>query len=537
MLTANSIAAAYENGPLFEGLDLTLNPGDRVGVVGPNGAGKSTLLRTLNGDLPPQEGHVASDSRIGYLAQLPDFEEPVTSYVDRMSNGVLSMEQELHSLYPLMGTPDIDKRVGTLQGEFEARGGWDFHARVSEVFSRLGVPEEAHTKSFGELSGGQQSRVLLAGQLIQEPDILLLDEPTNNLDSEALDWLEGYLSSYKGALVVVSHDRAFLDHTVSKVIEIDGTGGEPSYYEGGYTAYRDEKAKRLARQLLDLEAQDKKENALQDAMTHLRRLSAGAGSTRSDFYRAKAAKLDRSRVALQHRLDRMRSSDTWVAEPEERRSLPMKLTGESRRGRRLIAAHDLQLGYDTDSPAVIEDASFTVRGKDRVAIVGNNGAGKSTLLRAIAGNGELVRGGSLDTYARPGYLSQTETHAVIKQSDHSVVEWYRRAAGPMYEDEAASMLVWFGFDKKQIWQPASKLSPGETNKLGLLGMTFSGNELLLFDEPTNHLDFDGLDIVEDVLSEFKGTIVTVSHDRQFLGNIACNRLFKVAGGRVTTTDL
>lgn len=198
---------------------------------------------------------------------------------------------------------------------------------------------------------------------------------------------------------------------------------------------------------------------------------------------------------------------------ELRQSMRLALNGESQKGRRLIAAKALKLGYGIDAPSVIEDASFTVSGKDRVALLGNNRAGKTTLLRAVAGEADLTQDGSIDMYAEFSYFAQTKMHEKAKQSDDTTIEWFRRLVGEIWEDEAASLLVWFGFDKKQIWrQKVSSMSPGELNKLSLLAMTYSGRELLLLDEPTNHLDFDALDVVEDRLSEFKGTIVAVSHD-------------------------
>jgi ATPase subunit of ABC transporter with duplicated ATPase domains len=239
---------------------------------------------------------------------------------------------------------------------------------------------------------------------------------------------------------------------------------------------------------------------------------------------------------LEHRLRRQIAGMDWVTPPEERISMPLHLRAKSRKGQRLISAEGLTLGYDDGEP-VLEDVVFTVRGRDRVAIIGNNGSGKTTLLSAIAGNEGLVLGGSVDTYTEFGYLSQTTAQAEIKQSDRTLLDHFRYTVGAIYEDEAAALLVWFGFDRAQLRQHVRKLSPGEVNKLALLTMTYSGKELLLLDEPTNHLDFDALDVVESALAEFEGTLVVVSHDRAFLGALAIDRTLEVAGHRVTERSM
>jgi ATPase subunit of ABC transporter with duplicated ATPase domains len=528
MLAANELSAGYHEGPLFSDLTFTLQPGDRVGIVGPNGAGKSTLLRTLSGQLQPEAGSVVTDEEIGYLEQTPAFDTKVADYMDQSSGGLVSMGNQLMGLYGHMEEPGIAERVGRLQENFETRGGWDIQIRIESILTRLGAPADALHKTFGELSGGEQSRVLLAGQLINNPGILLLDEPTNNLDSEALEWLESYLTGYRGAVIMVSHDRAFLDNTATRIIEIDGSGDRPDIYEGGYTAYREEAARRLARLILDYKAQEKRDGRLADAIAKLTTTGARfQGMSTNDFYRAKASKVDGKRKALEHRLQRLRESDDHLSEPEEPKQLPLKLSGISTKGRRIVCANAVTLGYD-DKPAVIEEASFTIHGRDRVAITGHNGAGKTTLLSAIAGNEANIRGGSLTTYTDFSYMSQTETQAAVRRSKDTVLDWFRGNVGEIYEDEAASLLVWFGFERYQLRQQVKTMSPGEINKLTLLGMTYSGRELLLLDEPTNHLDFDALDVTEHALSAFEGTLAVVSHDRAFLGSIGCNRMLRVS---------
>lgn len=534
MLAAAEIAAGNHEGLLFQDLSFTVQPGDRVGIVGPNGAGKSTLLQVLSGVRHPEEGQVVTDTTVGFLPQTPDFNTSVFEYMDESSGGVLGIGAELDRLYNDYPTDAKGQaRLGNLQTRYEEQEGWGLSNRIAAMLDKLGAPANALEKRFGELSGGEQSRVLLAGQLLKNPGVLLLDEPTNNLDSDALTWLESYLSEYKGSVITVSHDRTFLDNTVSRIIEIAGTGDKPTVYQGGYTAYRDEAARALAKHLLDLQAQEKRVKRLDEAIAGL----AGLGGkyqdlSHADFYRKKASKIDQRRKALEHRLERMRAQEDFLEKPEEKLSLPLHLSGKSRKGRRIVQVDDLSLSYPNGEP-VVQDVSFRVGGQDRVAILGKNGAGKTTLLGAIAGRGNATAtSGDVAVHGAFSYMSQTQTQEAVKNSGDSVTNWFKKNVGEIYESDAMSMLVWFGFQRHQLTQRVKTLSPGEVNKLALLGMTYSGNELLLLDEPTNHLDIDGLDVVENVLSEFKGTLMVVSHDRAFLGNIACNRALVVEGGRV-----
>lgn len=539
MLAASEVSTGYHDGLLFEGVSLKLHAGDRVGVVGPNGVGKSTLLRVLGGKLQPETGAVVTDSTVGFLEQTPNFAMSVWDYMDESCGGLLSNEQELQSLYEQMGTPEVDTRVGELQASFEAADGWNARNYITTVLSRLGAPPDAMQKSFDELSGGEQSRIMLAGQLIREPDILLLDEPTNNLDQQALEWLEGFMDGYRGAIVVVSHDRTFLDNTVHSILEIDGSGGTPEVYQGGYTAYREEAARQFARKLLDYEAQEKDVRRTTATIARQTRTGSRFNDTSvNDFYRRKASLVDRKRKALQHRLERTQQSDDYIKRPEQPRRLPLHLSGISTKGKKMIGARALTLSYGVDLPPVIQDATFTIHGKDRVAVLGDNGVGKTTLLSVMARHNEdLIQSGRIEASHDAAYLAQTETQRAVRASSDTVIDWFRSSVGGIYEEEATSLLVWFGFEPHQIRQQVKTLSPGEVQRLVLLGMTYSGKELLLLDEPTNHLDFDALDITEHVLGEYRGTLIVVSHDRAFLSNIGCNRLLTVANTRVTEHEL
>jgi ATPase subunit of ABC transporter with duplicated ATPase domains len=535
VLKASGLSRAHDALPLFADVSFVLADGDRVGLVGPNGSGKTTLLRLLAGRDRPDSGSVATgpDDRIGYLEQQAgDPQLTVADHLQSALGEVYDLHREMALLETALAGPASGgsalRRYGELQERYDALDGWGFRALIADVRQHLDIEQLDDDARLGDLSGGEQARVMLAGVLLARPTVLLLDEPTNHLDLAGLSWLEGYLSAFPGAVLVVSHDRRFLDNTVRRVLELDGVHPELAIYEGGYTAYRDEKRRRWQRLLAEHRAQERARRQLEADIARARsraqtieeRFRGGPGM---DYAHSLAKKIARQAKTRERRLARQMQSAEWIADPRKAPSFTLSLDGVSEPGRRLAALAGVSVALA--GRPVLEDIELVVHGRDRVALVGQNGAGKTTLLRLLAGELAPDRG-TARTAAVVAVLAQDQHDLPLERPllDHF------RFCVVGHEDEARALLGHFLFEQEQMRRPLATLSPGERSRLGVAIMVSSGAELLLLDEPTNHLDFDSLDVVEEALRQFRGTIVTVSHDRAFIQNIGCDRVLEVAGG-------
>jgi macrolide transport system ATP-binding/permease protein len=537
VLKADSLCKAHDAEPLFTDATFTLGSGDRVGLVGPNGTGKSTLLRILAGLEVADEGSVTTgpDDRIGLLhQQAPDADLSVHDFLRQAIGEVYELDERMRALEAGMAQPGGTTRAlaeyGAAQDRFAALDGWTFHAAIDDARSHLAIAHLPPEAPFRELSGGEQARVMLAGVLLARPTILLLDEPTNHLDLGGLRWLEGYLESFPGAVLVVSHDRRFLDNTVRRIFEFDGISDALTAYTGGYTDYRAEKQRLFERLLEEFRAQDRYRRQLEADITrtrghalHTERTASGLGSDKQKRYAKKVAKKAKAR---ERRLRRQMAQAEWIANPEKAPSFTLFLDGVSTAGRRLALLD--RAGVDLGGRAVLREVDVVVKGRERIAIVGENGAGKTTLLGLLAGDLEPHRGrGVLDASA-----------AVLPQSHHGlplgrgVLDFYRSRV-VAYEEDARAFLGHFLFEQDQLHRPIGTLSPGERSRLLIAVLVSSGAELLLLDEPTNHLDFDSMDVVEEALRQFRGTIVAVTHDREFIRSIGCTRVLEVKDGAVS----
>jgi ATPase subunit of ABC transporter with duplicated ATPase domains len=532
LLTASGLVATYGDATIFDNLSLTLSGARRVGLVGPNGAGKTTLLRLLAGVTTPEGGSVTlgPGDRIGYLPQ----ESPGAELtIDRLLGAALGEVWELHAelerLTPLLGDPAALAAYGEAQERFGALGGWALQAQLDGARAALGIAHVPLDAPLGELSGGEAARALLAGVLLAQPTILLLDEPTNHLDLDGLAWLEEFLVGFAGTVLVVSHDRRFLDETVSQIVEL--ADGELTWYEGGYTAYRDEKARRADRLALDYEAQQKRHRRLEADIAatrgfalHTETTVSRAAAPRMKRYAKKVAKKAQAR---ERRLRRELESDEHIDKP--RHVTPLKIELEGGGGGRLVAAlRGVSAGWDGEP--LLQDVSLTVHGRDRIAITGPNGAGKSTLLALL--QGELTPlAGTVDRPVRAAVLPQG---ADALPADVPAVEFVR-AHAHVGEGDARRLLGHFGLEGAASVRVLGRLSPGERARTAIAAMVAARAELLLLDEPTNHLDFPSLDVLEAALRDYPGAIVAVSHDRAFLDAIGTNRKVSVRDGVVTDT--
>jgi ATPase subunit of ABC transporter with duplicated ATPase domains len=420
-------------------------------------------------------------------------------------------------------------RYGEVQERYTAVDGWSFQALVDEVRRHLDIAHIDAGTPLRNLSGGEQARVMLAGVLLARPTVLLLDEPTNHLDLAGVRWLEMYLAAFSGAVMVVSHDRRFLDNTVSRVFELDGVSDRLQTYEGGYTAYRAEKLRRWQRLLEEHRAQERYRRRLEADIARTRRQALGVERTASglgaDQMKRYAKKVAAKAKARERRLRRQMEAAEWIGDPTKAPSFTLSLDGVSVGGQRLAALAGVTVRHGTRH--VLDGADLVVRGRDRIAVMGDNGSGKTTLLRLVAG--ELApTSGRVEPATAAGILPQDHHSLPLERP---LLDYYR-AQVIGYEDQARAFLGHFLFDQEQMHRPLGTLSPGERSRLLIAVLVSSGCELLLLDEPTNHLDFDSLDVVEEALRQFRGTIVAVSHDRAFVENIECERRIEIHGGRL-----
>jgi ATPase subunit of ABC transporter with duplicated ATPase domains len=530
MLQASDLTKAYDGAPLFDGLSFVLGDGERAGLVGPNGVGKSTLLRLLAGVDRPDRGAVATGAaeRIGWLAQeAPDAGTTLGELLGAGLGELWTVRGELHALLARLAegdtTPGTLERYGQVQERFDALGGWALDAALDEARRALAIDHLDPATPLGRLSGGEQARALLAGTLLAGPTVLLLDEPTNHLDGDGLVWLEGWLRGFAGTVVVVSHDRAFLDAVVGCILELE-SGGTLTRYEGGYSDHRAERERRRAKLALDYEAQEKRRRRLEADIATTRRQAQHTERTVSRAAAPKlkryAKKVARKAKAREGRLQRELEGDRAVTLPAERPTLRLRLEDHGRGRRRIAALRGVR------SRALV-GVDLTLHRGDRVAVTGPNGAGKTTLLEVLSG--VLVpAAGTVELAGAVRVLPQTP---MALPADERVVDWLRAQAS-LDEGAARTLLGAFALDTAAAHRPLGRLSPGERARVHMAAMVASGAELLLLDEPTNHLDPETLEAVEAALRAFSGTIVAVSHDRAFLEGLGVTRRIEVRDGQV-----
>ena len=530
MLRAVSLSKHYDLDPLFEDLDLTLRPGDRVALVGPNGTGKSTLMRLLAGVEEPTTGAVVRSPglTVGWQAQeAPDPGMPVADFILSGAPQWAAARARMHALEACLGGGDGDGNPAVLAAYasavevFESLGGWATDARLDQVRSRLGVATEtgiAGDRPMGSLSGGEQSRVMLARLLVTDPDVLLLDEPTNHLDAEGRRWLGEHLATFRGAVLVISHDRRFLDRAVTRVVELDGIAPGLQDYPGcGYTAYRVEKQRRWERLLLDFEAQEKYRRALAEDIERTKEYARGVevANPRNPSARRLARKVARKALSRERRLARQMQAASWIAEPQTRPPLAMRFEVAQDVPETLADMRDLDV--TVGERRLLSAASLRVGREDRILLSGANGAGKTSLLRVVA---PLLEGAAV--------LPQTHEDLPLGLT---ALELFRSRV-PMYLEEAEEVLEAFLFDAHDRERRVGDLSVGQVRRLLIATLVNRPSRVLVLDEPTNHLDFDSLDVVEAALTEYRGALLVVSHDEEFADRVGLHRRWEVVQGRL-----
>lgn len=509
--SVNNVTKSYAGTRIFEGLSLELRKGERVGLIGRNGSGKTTLMKCLSRTEEVETGqiHWSKGCRIGYLAQIPNYKKgTLTKAILRLAfDALIEIEQEMKTLEEQMGEIEADHlqkvmdTYGKLQERFVSEGGYEIDAAIQRVTRGLNI-QSLLDQEFERLSGGEQTKVGLALNLLKQPDLLLLDEPTNHLDLTANEWLGEFLSHYDGTVVVISHDRYFLDEVVTKIIDLEE--GELTVFHTSFSGYVKEKEEKILREFQAYEEQKRKIKKMKERAKQLKEWANQA--------KPPNARLHRQARNMERMIERMDK----VKRPYVGKKLQLDMGGADRSGNEVITAKGLAKQFG--SHLLFDKVAIHVRFGERVAVVGDNGTGKSTLLNIILGNLEPDRGEvKLGSQIKIGYLSQ-HIFSDPKYQEETVIDVFRDQV-TVAQEEARHILARFLFYGPDVFQKLSSLSGGEKMRLRLAQLMYQDTNLLVLDEPTNHLDIESREVLEEALQEFDGTILGVSHDRYFLDKL------------------
>ncbi|WP_267418619.1 ribosomal protection-like ABC-F family protein [Bacillus sp. GC_Bacil_1] len=510
--SVNNVTKSFGGNTIFENISLEIKNGERVGLVGRNGSGKTTIFGLLTGMESLDAGaiHMKKGTRIGHVAQIPKFDEVMTVY-DVLSSAFKvekELEKEMHALEKNMAVEQeqsalekLMERYGVIQEKFAFLGGYEIEANIMKVANGLQVTD-LFSRVFTELSGGEQTKVSLAYMLLQKPDLLLLDEPTNHLDLFAVEWLEQFLKEYTGTVMVISHDRYFLDEVVTKIFDLED--GEIHVYHTNYSQFVEEKEERLLQEFQAYQEQQKKIKKMKEAIKRLREWANQANPPNEGLHK-RARNMERA-------LERIEKLKKPIL---ERKQMGLQFEGQERSGKDVVVMKEVSKGFA--GRPLFEQANLHVRFQERAAIVGRNGTGKTTLLKLLLEEinpdvGEIRIGSSV----KIGYLSQ-HTYGNVKSN---VLEAFREYVA-VTEGEARHILAKFLFYGPAVFKKVTQLSGGEKMRLRLAQLMYQDINFLILDEPTNHLDIESREVLEEALEQYNGTILAVSHDRYFL-----NKLFE-----------
>ncbi|MBI2965465.1 MAG: ABC-F family ATP-binding cassette domain-containing protein [Chloroflexi bacterium] len=523
MLQLIDVSISFAGQAVLDRVSFVVNPGDRIGVIGPNGCGKSTLLRIMAGQISPSVGEVRirRGTSVGMLEQSPDTGSLDRTLAEEMLNAVPRLVDARDNVERLAGvmadaTGDALAKAtdsyGVAAMEFETLGGYRIDDRVTALLHGLGLGSVDRNASVATLSGGQRTRLGLARLLLAAPDVLLLDEPTSHLDLDALEWLERFVGGYRGAVVVVSHDREFLDTAVSQILAIDPETRQLTACQGNYSAYLEQAARAAERRAALFRVQQatirRMEEDISRRKQYARKTETG---TNNDVARRLAKKVAKQAKARERKLERFKSGGDIVERPEDSWGMKLEFAEAARGGQRVVELVDA--GHAYGEHPVFARVDLDLQYGERVALLGSNGCGKSTLLRAIAGelvptNGEIRTGAGV----RIGFLRQ-EAPGIDPQVD--ALTAVRRVA-ELDETAARNYLHFFLFAGESVFVPFGQLSLGERQRLQLALLVAAGANCLLMDEPANHLDIESRERLEHALARFPGAVLVATHDRSFI---------------------
>jgi ATP-binding cassette subfamily F protein 3 len=528
MLTTHHLYKSYGIQPVLQDISFSISNQERVGLIGPNGSGKTTLLRILAGLEQPDSGTVAStrpNRRVGYLAQGMEFdpEQTLQSTLSLLPASEAGLEAEIASLAAALASNPNDSQL-------QARYDSTLHQltitsnQLPAILAPLGLADIPLRTPVRHLSGGQKTRLMLARVLLEEPHLLLLDEPTNHLDLEMLEWLEDWLNRFQGAALIVSHDRAFLDNTVTSILELDPSTHGLKSYDGNYAEYLDQKLVEHEKQLQAYQDQQGEIAQLRSAAAHIRGLTIKKKGGKADggdkfakgFFGNRATKNVAGRAKhIEARIEKLLTQDR-VEKPKQNWQLKLDFGASVHQSKDVLVAEGLTIGYTPAQP-LLEDLNIHIRAGQHVAFTGPNGSGKTTLVRTIAGKLHPLAGSlRLGQTVKPGYMSQEQE---LVNPNLNALQSVQNIAS-FNETEARNFLHYFLFKGDAALRPTAELSFGERARLQLGLLVAQGCTFLLLDEPINHLDIPSRARFEEALDNFKGTILVVVHDRYFIERFA-----------------
>jgi len=537
MLTAHQINKSYGIQPILQDLSFSISNRERIGLIGPNGCGKTTLMRILAGLEQPDSGTVAStrlNVRVGYLAQGMDFTSGQTIQSTLNLNPVsqTELESEVAALASALATNPNDShlqaRYDTILHQFS-----NLQSPAS-ILAPLGLTDSPLDTPVSHLSGGQKTRLMLARVLADDPHLLLLDEPTNHLDIEMLEWLEEWLNRFQGAALIASHDRAFLDNTVTSVLELDPKTQTAKSYPGNYSDYLDSKEREYEKQYDEYQDQIIELRKLHNAARHLRRISqfkkGGKGDTNDKFAKGffgdRTTHTARRALRIEKRIEKTLDEDR-KEKPIQNWQMKLDFGAPQHQSKDVLVTNNLSIGYSPEN-ALLGNLNLHIRAGQRIVLTGPNGTGKTTLIRTIAGKLRPLAGSlQLGMTVKPGYMSQEQE---LLDPTFNALQTVQNTAS-FNETEARNFLHYFLFKGDSALRPSSDLSFGERARLQLGLLVAQGCTFLLLDEPINHLDIPSRARFEESLANFKGTILAVVHDRYFIERFA-TEVWNVKDGRI-----
>ena len=528
ILDVNKLEKDFGYGKLFEDVSFSLNEGESISIVGPNGCGKSTLLKLIAGIERIDGGQISikKGAKVAYLDQTGSSikdDRPVYEVLKDAFSELKEMEQEINSLQKKMesGIEGIEydkvlERYCNLMERFSMAGGYDMETNINTVVEGLKIDKNILNQSYNDLSGGEKTLVQLGKALLIKPDLILLDEPTNHLDIERIEWLENYIKSFRGASVIVSHDRYFLDRMSNQILDLDSSSGK--VYSTNYTGFKEEKQRDFEKQM----ANYKNQQALIKKLEAEKKYFAERGmATNSSTLTARAH-------TLQTKIDRLKQMA--VARPKEQKKLNVGFDEERKSSKKVITAEGLTI-TTPDGRKILDDIDLDICAGERIAFIGSNGSGKSTFVKSVLGEQDLPVKGNVEVgpSVKIGYLPQIIN---FPNGEQQLLEYFRGEVG-VNEQKARQILAGFQFYQEDVTKRVKNLSGGERMRVKLAELLQQKINTLIFDEPTNHIDIPTKEVLEDAIEDFDGTLIFVSHDRYFINKFA-DKTVEFKDGNVTT---
>ncbi|QNO15089.1 ABC-F family ATP-binding cassette domain-containing protein [Alkalicella caledoniensis] len=521
-IALKNIKKYYGGNEIIKDISLEVIRGEKVGIVGVNGSGKTTLFKIITGNENHDQGTLAisKGAVLGYLDQIPVFSDGVlvSEVLEMAFQEEFKLLKEIRALEQGMAITTgkeldrIMKQYADLHDLYTFKGGYEIEERISKVCTGLKITEEFKGRQFNSLSGGEKTTVMLGKILLQTCNVLLLDEPSNHLDMESIEWLEGYLRDYRGTVVIISHDRYFLDRVVNKIIEVEA--GEAEIYHGNYSYFVEEKNRRLLEAMNAYKNQEKKLKSMEESIKRLRQW--GIQGDNEKFFKKAAS--------IQKRLDKIERLKKPIM---ERKKAQLQFNAKDRSGKDVISMKGVNKSFDGEG--ILSSLDMELSYGEKVAILGKNGCGKTTLIKVITGQYSCEAGEvKIGSNVKIGYLEQN----IVFPNEGETILGYFRDKYPCNEGVARSILSKYLFYGEDVFKKLGSLSGGEKSRLRLCQLIYDNVNTLILDEPTNHLDIESREMLEESLDDFKGTVLFISHDRYFVNGLA-EKVMLLNDGKIT----